>query len=155
RHWRNYLPGAAPADYDDLIRRLAKERRAAEADHPVNRGLIAYLDQGGVFTLPLAERLIDSTGDPIVPRVCTAAAACLEQHVASAAAWSSSSALIADFGEPGQQRRLVELLADSQLPQTSPARFDALVAGVANRYTPNRVAFLRPLLEQEAYHLAA
>ncbi|HEV3021877.1 MAG TPA: hypothetical protein VGX76_05400, partial [Pirellulales bacterium] len=83
---------------------------------------------------------------------CHAAAAYLERTDAQAADGSAAAALTADFGDPQQQGRLLELLADAELPRTSHERFDALVDGVTNRYTSNRIAFLRPLLEQEAFH---
>ena len=155
RHWHDVLPGAAPADYDALLRRLRAERSSAEIENHVDRALVAYLDQAGPFALPLAERLIDEPDESIVPRACAAAAACLERGDLPSADRSAAAALIADFGNHDQQRRLLELLADAQLPHKSPECFDSLAAGVTNRYTPNRVAFLRPLLEQEASHLAA
>ncbi len=154
RHWHDVLSDAVPADYEALIRRLHTERNPNQVENAVNRALAADLDQAGPFALPLAERLIDDFGDVLVPRACLAAAACVERPDAQAADWSAAAALIADFGDPQQQRRLLELLADPELPRTSPERFDSLVAGVTNRYTPNRTPFLRPLLEQEACHLA-
>jgi len=155
RHWHDVVSGAAPADYEALIRRLRALRDPNEVENLVNRTLDADLDRAGPFVLPLAERLIDKTGDVLVPRACLAAAACVERADARAADWSAAAALIADFGDPRQQHRLLELLADPELPHTSPERFESLVAGVTNRYTSNRVPFLRPLLEQEACHRAA
>jgi tyrosine-protein phosphatase SIW14 len=155
RHWHDILSDAAPTDYDALIRHLHALRNPNEVKNDVNRALSADLDQSRPFALPLAERLIGESGDVLVPRACLAAAACIERRDAHASDWSAAAALIADFGDPQQQHRLLDLLADPELPRTSPERFDSLVSGVTNRYTPNRVPFLRPLLEQEACHRAA
>ncbi|HUY35340.1 MAG TPA: tyrosine-protein phosphatase [Pirellulales bacterium] len=155
RHWRDVLACEAPADYDALIRRLRAERRRNGIENRVNRALGDDLDQASPFALPLAERLLDEPGDALAARAGLAAAACLERPDARAADWAAAAALIADFGDPNQQGRLLELLADAELPRVSPERFDSLVAGVTNRFTSNRVPFLRPLLEQEGFHRAA
>jgi hypothetical protein len=98
--------------------------------------------------------LIERLDDPLAMDATKAAAECLDDSNSGAGAWSAAAALIADFGSPAEQQKLLELLADRRLPRTAPERFDAIAAGTMNRYTPNRAAFLRPLLEQEACHLA-
>ena len=155
RRWYDVLSDTAPADYDDLIRRLHAQRNPNEVENQINLALAADLERAAPFALPLAERLIDKSDDVIVPQACDAAAACVERPEAMPADWAAAAALIADFGDPHQQQRLLELIADPELPRISPERFDSLAAGVTNRYTPNRVPFLRPLLEQEACHRAA
>jgi hypothetical protein len=151
-HWRGVLAESSFDDYDAWVRRLRSERHSPKSAGVVNTALIAYLDRSGPFALPLAQRLIDEPLDALVPRACRAAAACIERADAPAADGSAAAALIADFGDVQQQGRLLELLADDDLPRNAHERFDALVDGVTNRYTSNRIAFLRPLLEQESFH---
>ncbi|HVA51585.1 MAG TPA: tyrosine-protein phosphatase [Pirellulales bacterium] len=119
----------------------------------VDEQLSNYIQHDGHFAIPLTQRLIDQPDDPLVPVVAAKAAASVESLDAGRANWSMAAALLADFGGQDQQRRLRAALSDAAFQQASPERFDALVDGVTNRYTPNRIAFLVPLLENEAGHL--
>lgn len=149
-YWQPRLGGESIADYDALVRRLktVREKKSIELS------LVEYVAQSKPFALPLAQRLIERIDDPLVETATKAAAEQLDRSRGAASDWSSAAALIADFGSPAEQERLLGLLEDRDLPQAEPERFDAIAAGVMNRYTPNRAAFLLPLLEQEAYHLA-
>ncbi len=115
--------------------------------------MLKYVRQDRPFALPLAQRLIDRFDDPLAVAAADRAAACLDQADASRAAWSSAAAVIADFGALDQQQKLLARLGDGAFQRASPERFDALAAGAMNRYTPNRIAYLQPLLEHEACHL--
>ncbi|MEX2119799.1 MAG: tyrosine-protein phosphatase [Pirellulales bacterium] len=148
-YWRGRLGMPEPADYEQLIRRL----RTARPSGSLEADLSQYLDEGHVFALPLAQRLIDAPDDPLVSRATRLAAQCLEDTAAAAADWSAAAALVADFGKPSQQQRLKDLLGDASFQRASPLRFDRIVAGVTNRYRPNRIAYLLPLLENESHHL--
>jgi tyrosine-protein phosphatase SIW14 len=159
RRWRGILADESSAGYDALVRSLRLKRNPKNADDAVNVALAADLDHLCPFALPLAQRLIDEPDDALASPACLAAEACLDRtaQIADAADapwadWSAAASLIADFGDPRQQARLLELLASQDLPRMSHERFDAVVAGVTNRYTTNRIAFLRPLVEQEAHY---
>ncbi len=54
---------------------------------------------------------------------------------------------MADFGNPAQQRKLLALLTDESRTGIPSRRYQALVRGVTNAYTDNRLAFLRPILD--------
>lgn len=147
-YWQPIVRDDKLNDYEDLIRRLRTDRErfaAAMAD---------YLEGQQPFALPLVQRWIDSPADPLARRAAEHASQCLERLDADRASWASSAALIADFGSPEAQARLLALLGNADFERASRERFDAVVAGVTNRYTPNRVPYLRPLLENEACHLA-
>ncbi|HET6884522.1 MAG TPA: tyrosine-protein phosphatase [Pirellulales bacterium] len=148
-YWSPFFPGSKMVDYEELVRRL----RTALPDRPdIERAAARYLGDRQPFALALVQRLIKTPDDPLVKPAAQAAAACLETLDAKRAAWSMSAALVADFGSPHEQQRLVTLLGDVDYQQASADRFDAVVEGVANRYTPNRIAFLRPLLDNEHHH---
>lgn len=142
------LPNAAPADYQQLLRRLARAGRDARVQH----GLRQYLEERQAFSLPLAQRLIDSPQHPLAGLAASRAAECLatdclEDSLPAPHDWFAAAALVADFGTPDQQRRLLALLESEPKTGAPSPRYHETVAGVMNRYTPNRVAYLRPLLE--------
>lgn len=149
-HWSRHLGDHPIADYEDLVRRLRTARRRQPE---LDRALIGYVDERRPFALPLAQRLIDDADDVLVPAASELAAEALEQLDAQRASWSMAAALIADFGTPDQQQRLLDHLSDAAFQDASSERFDALVDGVTNRYTPNRVVYLAPLLDNESHHL--
>lgn len=153
------LLGNAVADYEALVRELREMRSAdsspRESDTMLDGDITRYLDERRPFALPLLQRLIDEPGDPLADRAANAAAACLKERAQTAGAWSMAAALVADFGTREQQRELLALLGDEAYQRSAPERFDAVVDGVANRYTPNRVVYLRPLLDSESHHRRA
>lgn len=149
-YWSPRLAGHKLADYEELIRAL---RAARSHRRQLDEALAGYLHERQPFALPLAQRLIDDATDPLAPPATELAAEALQSPRAGRASWSMAAALVADFGAPDQQRRLLELLHDADFERASPDRFDAVVDGVMNRYTPNRIAYLRPLLDNEACHL--
>ena len=126
-----------------------------------------------IFALPLAVRLIDTADDPACPAAVKASVACLAQLSApppfQGGDWGgsqrtspqepplhatfadcmSAAALVADFGSPEEQENLLALLRTG-VEQREPApEFRAIVAGIANRYTGNRIPFLAVLLDDE------
>lgn len=148
--WGSRLDGNAPADYEGLVRQLkAQDRRSARSN-----SLELYLKQDRPFALPLAQRLIEDLDDPLIPLATALASTILSRDEASSADVSMAAALTADFGDPAQQRRLFELLSDESYQKSSAARFEAVAAGVMNRFTPNRIPYLRPLLENQSFYLA-
>ncbi len=150
RRFGQPLAGKTPLDdYEDLIRRL----RARRGDAALEQDLLEYVRQARPFSLPLAQRLIDGFDDPLTVVAAERAAECLDLAESGRAAWAAAAALVADFGSLDQQQKLLARLSDATFQQASPERFDAIAAGTMNRYTPNRIAFLRPLLENESCHL--
>lgn len=142
------LGGVRPADYAELVRRLIAARDRPE----VRSSLEAYFGANKPFAMPLASRLIARGDDPLTPIATRLAVATLKQSEADAASWSSAAAWIADFGAPEDQQSLLERLAiGAREPRVSP-QHAAVVAGVMNRYTTNRLAYLRPLLDDERIH---
>ena len=147
-YWQPIARGDKLNDYEDLVRRWRTDRKRFAA------AMAVYLEGQQPFALPLVQRWIDSPADPLARRAAEHASRCLERLDADRATWAASAALVADFGSPEEQARLLALLSDAAFERASPERFDAVVAGVTNRYTPNRVPYLRPLLENEACHRA-
>jgi hypothetical protein len=144
------LSGVAPAPfaevadgtarYADLVRVL----RARLDEPPIHAAVREYVREGRPFSLSLALRLIDAPEHPLAAELVKAADARLRSTDGDGAELQSAAAIIADFGAPDQQRHLLELLVSER---EKPARYESLVLGVLNRYTPNRIPFLTPLLD--------
>ena len=129
-------------DYEELVYRLRRhDDRAA-----VRQALQQYLQGGGKFGLPLVRRLIDWADDPTAGMAAEWAVGHLESQDAEATNWSVASALVADFGTPEQQDLLLQLLKESAGEAEPSRKYEALVAGVTDRYTENRIPYLHPLL---------
>lgn len=138
------LDDPPPADYEELVRRVRANRDRPE----VREALGAYLANRRPFAVCLAARLIDAPDDPLVPAATRAAAACLAREDAPAVDWAMSAALVADFGSKDDRGRLLSLLEKESSHGGDPsARYRAMVAGVTNRFTRNRAAYLRPMLD--------
>lgn len=155
--------GEQAADYDELVRRL----RAARPDPAVGAALETYVQQGRPFALCLAARLVGGADDPILPAAVRRAQEVLSEAAREGpgplesgesgplpggpAAWArdvgAAAGLVADYGPSDARRRLLELLAEGTAGPSPSPFYQALVAGVTNRYAPERTAFLRPLLD--------
>ena len=147
REFHETLPGGPPADYEQLVRRLRATR-----DRPaVQEGLERYVSERRPFGLCLAHRLIDAADDPLAATATRLATEYLSQTTGEATDWAVSAALVGDFGTSAQQERLLALLEEEVQGSRPTPRYRAVVAGVTNRYTPNRIAYLRPLLGDTRY----
>ena len=136
------LEGKPAADYEELVRRLRAER-----DRPdVEAALEAYVARERPFAVCLAGRMMDGPDDRLAPAACRVAARCLANPQAAFSDWAASAALVADFGTPEQQRQLLALLEEETKTGEPTPRYRAVVAGVTNRYTRNRIPYLLPLL---------
>ena len=146
-HFAAALPEELPRDYERLVLGL----RQSEDRSKVRQLLEAYLKQERPFALCLARRLIDRPDDPVAPVAAEHAGRCLQRPKADETDWAAAAALIADFGTREQQADLLALLEAE--PKTGPpsGRYGAVAAGVTNRYTPNRIAYLRPLLDDRRH----
>jgi len=139
------LSGKPPGDYEELVWRLRHS-----ADSPQVRSAVQqYVDSRQPFALCLAQRLIEYPEDPLVELAILLAESLFDESHAEPHDWSMAAALIADFGRPEQQRRLLALIENESRTSRPTARYPAIVAGVTNRYTPNRLPYLRPLLEDD------
>lgn len=147
--WRPVL-GEDLSDYESLVRRLRQRRGEPETRGAMQR----YVVDDRPFCLPLAARFIDDLDDALATLAAAGADRWLDRLGGDRATWATSAALVADFGAPDEQQRLLNRLGDETYQAASRTRFDAVVAGVTNRYTPNRIAFLRPLIENEHPQLA-
>jgi hypothetical protein len=131
-----------PADYDTLVRRW----RGVKDPTSVAK-LEVYVRERRPFAICLAQRVVDSETHPLATAATGAASVCLQDASANHHDWAAAASLVADFGTPDQQRGLYRLLEqESRLGPPTP-RYQAVVAGVTNRYTPNRIAWLKPLLD--------
>ncbi len=134
-----------PADYATLVRRLRKADKAANPR--VRAALRDYLQRRQPFAICLAQRVIDRCENPLAELATAEAVRRLRQDQGSAADWAMSAALVADFGSPAEQRELLDLMENEPKHGSPSPRYQAIVAGLTNRYTPNRLAFLEPALD--------
>jgi len=141
---RAFIEGQFPAgDYESYVRRLRAERRL----HPNRRAIDSYVRYGGPFALPLALRLIDDWNDPLAAVAASKAAECLERRHAPPHDWMAAAALVADFGTSGQQSRLLALMKSEDRTRAVTPRYAAIASGINNRYTRNRLPYLRVVLD--------
>jgi hypothetical protein len=157
--WQSLRNTWAPCLKDDLVpdyTALVQHLRAHIDQSLVHRILDEQLARGAPFALPLAERLIDTAENPSAPAALAAAKACVGK-VTSADATAeqpayvdlmSAASLVADLGTAEDQEQLVAQLRQSPHEPPASATFQALAAGVANRYTGNRIPFLAALLDE-------
>lgn len=148
QQWQSLVAGLCddpaantPADYEELIRQL----RSAGVDASSVR-VREYLMRGRPFSLCLALRLIDNPNHPLAELAARLASRHLQSADGDPASWAAAAALVADYGDAEQQQALYELLAREPRDAAPSPRYQAMVAGVTNRYTPNRAPYLRPLL---------
>lgn len=144
-YWQPMLAieGVQIDDYEQLVRAL----RARRHDPQIEQSLADYLAADGMFALCLAQRVVDGPEEPLAQVAAERAAACLQRDRATAADWQMAAALVADFGTPDQQAQLLKLLEDEPRDAAPSPRYQAVAVGVTNRYTRNRIPYLRPLLE--------
>ena len=122
--------------------------RLAKSEPHVQKALEKYLTSDQPFAICLAQRLIDTPGGAAWPRwPRKGQAPALPRPTADPAEWSMAASMVADFGTTEQQAQLLELLEQEPHDGAPSRRYHAAVLGVTNRYTRNRVAFLRPLLD--------
>ena len=148
--WREMQHAWAPLvgeqpDYEALVRIVAAQR----TEPAVETALRTMLKQGRPFALPLAQRLMTKADDPLADAASTAASQCLARKDAGDQEVAMAAALIADFGSPENQQELMRQLESGSRDATPSPRYDALVTGVANRYTLNRIAYLQALIDDE------
>jgi len=138
----------ATTDYDALVRAL----RNAPIDGAAMSELQRYLAAGEPFALTLAERVVDTPSHPLADDATRLARSRLDKQAQSPDAADdaevvSAAAITADYGGAADQQHLLELLRTHGATGAPTQFYESLARGVTNRYTPNRIAFLRPLLD--------
>lgn len=136
------LSGDPPTDYEALVRRLRALGDTAERTQVVRD----YLEAGRPFGLCLAHRLVDQSSDSLAAIAAEQAARALTQPQLSFAERAMAAALVADFGTPDAQTALLAQLEQGREAPSPTPEYQALVAGVTNRYTASRIPYLMPLL---------
>lgn len=139
--------GTSAPDYESFVHDVRISR--GNINPQLDEVLSKCLADDRPFALPLAARLIERADDPLVEVSLAHAEAALAREDASIEDWSMAAALVADFGQPEQQLALLRLLSTEQKTKTPTDRYCALVAGVTNRYTANRIPYLSPILDDE------
>lgn len=126
---------------------LAARIRRDAPGGPLRKAWGEYLNQGDDFAVPFATWVAVRPGDEVSPSVLARAEALLSDERAEASLTSAAAGLIADFGSTAARRNLLHTLTQGSHTAEPTPHYEALVAGVTNRYTANRTAYLRPLLE--------
>ncbi|MBS0210388.1 MAG: tyrosine-protein phosphatase [Planctomycetes bacterium] len=145
-HFAPVIGEPKPTQYEELIRRLRAKRGDADTMNAVSH----YQGSHGPFAIPLAQRLADGPTDLIGRSAAHQGAKLIESHEATDAEYQMAAALVADYGTPEDQQRLLETLrAEVRAGGPVTRRYAALVAGLGNRFTQNRIPYLAVLLADE------
>ena len=141
-----HLHPQSAVDFEHLVRSLRRDRSATSES-----ALHEYFTQDRPFALALAYRMIDTPQDARRRAGVGTGAKTLDRPSAPSHAWSMAAALIADYGTPEDQQTLLKLIErEVKQPEVTP-HYAAIVAGVTNRYTPNRLPYLRPMIDDERH----
>lgn len=138
-----------PKGYRELVHRL---RNAAPTDE-VQSVVRQYVSERRSFALPLADRLIDSPQVPLAGIAATAAQKVLLEASRAGATCPTADliaavSLTADYGSPAMQAMLADLVRNEAEKSGEPSTlYELMVSGLMNRYTRNRIPFLRPVVE--------
>jgi tyrosine-protein phosphatase SIW14 len=135
---------AAPAK---ALPSLVHAIRHAGPNDLLRRKFLQYVEEEKAFAVPLTTWVVRETGDFLPPQAVVLARRAIESPTADAQTVSAAAALIADFGSTDDQAALVEQLQAGRQTSEPTAHYESLVAGVTNRYTANRLPYLRGLLE--------
>lgn len=142
-----HLPQLSFDSYRTLVRSL-KAAQFAEVSAIVQN----YVADNKPFALPLAMRLIDGLQHPLASTATKSARQLLAEQQQSRRNDETSViaavALIADYGSPQEQQFLADIVRGLAEANTAATPFyDSVVRGLTNRFTRNRLAFLRPLVD--------
>jgi tyrosine-protein phosphatase SIW14 len=142
-----HFPRPTFDSYQTLVRSLNASQSAE-----VSAIARSYVADNRPFALPLAMRLIDGPQHPLVESATNVARQFLAEqqdvpqldHDSTIAA----AALIADYGSPQEQQFLASIVRDlAEANAAATPFYEAVVRGLTSRYTKNRLAFLRPLVD--------
>ncbi len=136
---------SASKDYAAFVRTLHKRR-----DEPaLQNRLAAYFGDREPFAVCLAQRLVQRVDEPLAAPAAKLASAVLQDPAAAEDEWSMAAALVADFGDETHWKQLAKLLSEAINDAPVAPRYQALVRGITNRYTPNRRAWLKSILSDK------
>lgn len=131
---------SAPETIPTLALKIRSDRESGRLRNTLADALVAEKP----YALALASRVIDTLDDSLIAVALPPARKILEQRRGTPRDVTAATAMIADFGTGEDQRRLLELLQSRGGREK--AFYEAVACGIFNRYTPNRLAFLKPLL---------
>ncbi len=144
REWAPLLPPSEQEDYPRWIARL----RQRIARPRFQRQLRYWVQRRSEFSLCVAHRLVDRVDEPTRQVVVAEADRVLRTWQGTRETWATAAALVADYGTPEQQQRLLQWLRHEAARKESPnERYHAVVLGVTNRYTMNRFPYWHAMLE--------
>ncbi len=143
------LAGRERGDFESAVHALRSRRH----EPAVHGALAGVLERGIDFSLCLGQRLVDVADEPLAAPLAARAAIVIQQPSAPPRDWSAAAAIVADFGNREQQEVLLALLANEPRDVAVSPRYAALATGVCNRYTVNRIPYLRALLNDKRHHL--
>ncbi len=135
--------------YEDLMGKLAATIHTAE----VAQLIAEHVEADEPFAMAIARRLIFKLPDTERLRIATAAGHMIgdiQRSQAASADVASAVAIVADFGHLADQAKLLAYLADDPAePVDADSAYAAVVRGVSDRYTPNRLAYMQVLLNDQ------
>ncbi len=132
------------ADYDHLVWALQTHQQ----DPAVQARLEEYLQTGRPFALCLADRLIKGSEDPLLQVVLRSAERVVFSNSNSPAnELIAAVGILADYGTPEVRTLLLETFREEMAHPEISDRYQALVAGLTNRYRTTRLPYLKLLLE--------
>lgn len=138
----------------DEIPPLAQRIRSEGCDGSLRRTFESFATSDHPYALPLASRAIADAGDPLLPKLLTTARRKLEDSTTDKAEAAAATTLIADFGSPEDQEALLAVLKREGKSAASSEFYEGLVCGLTNRYTSNRLPYLRVLLDDRRIRMS-
>ncbi len=136
------VPGKEPGSYEELVRQL---RKPGDGDERLD-AVAEWLDADEPFAVCLASRLMGRGSERLTAAAIGRAERCLRSPESTFDDVAVSAALVADCGSPIQRAEVLALLEREREKDGPTALYEALVAGLTNRYRRSRIAYLRPLL---------
>lgn len=130
-----------------VVPQLVDRIRQANSDDPLRRTFDAFVRSEHAYSLPLAGRVVSDAHDPLLPELLARARQILGDSTTDAQQAEAAAALIADFGSPDDQEALLRTVSRETRADRPSEFYEGLVCGITNRYTSNRLPYLRPLLD--------
>jgi hypothetical protein len=139
------LPADSPAaeEVPTLVLRIQRQSKGGA----LRKAFETFAASDHAYALPLAARVIVEADDPLLPTLLATARRKLENVGTSSAETAAAATLIADFGSPPDHAALLATLERAAKGEAPTEFYEGLVCGVSNRYTSNRLPYLRPVLD--------
>ena len=142
--WSALLPPGKDEDYRRWIWRV----RERIAERKYQRHLRYWLRHRGGFALCVAHRLVDRVDEETQRILAAEAFQVLQAPEELPSRQATAAALVADYGTRQEQRWLLAWLR-REIRRKGPVtpRYHAVVQGLTNRYTMNRIPYWNALLQ--------